>query len=197
MRRQTKLTYPNHPLPPWLFFVWPGCSHIPVFARHRRVRGVTLTLLSGFRPLPLPGAILNRDRSNRLLDDATTGGVCDDVHQSQSTYLCRAHPRRNQGTVNNIAKATSRHIGHAIIKGPCQKPQPGTSPETSRSPQTANNMGMLRRIEPITWSATFIASSNDEVERRGIASSPNEAALSQSSIPSLAHRRRHPRSLEP
>jgi hypothetical protein len=34
---------------------------------------------------------------------------------------------------------------------------------------------------------------NDEVERRGIAPTPNEAALSQSSIHSLAHRRRDPR----
>jgi len=27
------------------FFVWPGRSHIPVFARHRRAKGVTLTRL--------------------------------------------------------------------------------------------------------------------------------------------------------
>src|SRR5580658_1691500 len=40
-------------------------------------------------------------------------------------------------------------------------------------------------------------SSNDEVERRGVAPTPNEAALSQSSTPSLAYRRRNPRSLEP
>ena len=40
-------------------------------------------------------------------------------------------------------------------------------------------------------------SSNDEVERRGVALPINEADLSQSSIPSLAHRRRAPRSLEP
>jgi hypothetical protein len=38
---------------------------------------------------------------------------------------------------------------------------------------------------------------NDEVERRGVATSTNEAALSQSSTPSLAQRRRDPRSLEP
>ena len=24
--RQTKLIYPDHRLPPWPFFVWPGCS---------------------------------------------------------------------------------------------------------------------------------------------------------------------------
>jgi hypothetical protein len=34
--------------------------------------------------------------------------------------------------------------------------------------------------------------SNDEVERRGVAPAPNEAGLSQSSTPSLAHRRRNP-----
>jgi hypothetical protein len=38
---------------------------------------------------------------------------------------------------------------------------------------------------------------SDEVERRGVATTPNEADLSQSSTPSLARRRRDPRSLEP
>ena len=38
---------------------------------------------------------------------------------------------------------------------------------------------------------------NDEVERRAGASASNECTLSQSSTPSLAHRRRYPRSLEP
>ena len=37
---------------------------------------------------------------------------------------------------------------------------------------------------------------NDEVERRGVASTKNRADLSRSSTPSLAHRRRNPRSLE-
>src|SRR5580658_4417410 len=40
-------------------------------------------------------------------------------------------------------------------------------------------------------------SSNDEVERREVAPTSNEADLSQSSTPSLARRRRDPRSLEP
>src|SRR5665213_972218 len=38
---------------------------------------------------------------------------------------------------------------------------------------------------------------NDEVERRGTSPTSNEADLSRSSTPSLAHRRRDPRSLEP
>ena len=38
---------------------------------------------------------------------------------------------------------------------------------------------------------------NDEVERRGASPASNEGTLSQSSTPSLAHRRRDPRSLEP
>jgi len=42
---------------------------------------------------------------------------------------------------------------------------------------------------------TFHITSNDEVERRGGAPTPNEGSLSRSSIPS-AHRRRAPRSLE-
>ena len=48
-----------------------------------------------------------------------------------------------------------------------------------------------------TRTAMLLHASNDEVERRGIALPTNEAALSQSSIPSLPHRRRDPRSLEP
>src|ERR1700733_12983682 len=40
-------------------------------------------------------------------------------------------------------------------------------------------------------------SPNDEVERRGIATTTNEASLSQSSTSSLAYRRHDPRSLEP
>jgi hypothetical protein len=68
--------------------------------------------------------------------------------------------RRNQGTASNTAKAISTHIGHAMITGPCQKPQPGISPVTSRIPPTAYNIGMLSRIDPIIWTATFIASFN-------------------------------------
>ena len=53
--------------------------------------------------------------------------------------------------------------------------------------------GTAERLIRREW---YIASPpNDEVERRGAAS--NEGTLSQSSNPSLAHRRRAPRSLEP
>ena len=38
-----------------------------------------------------------------------------------------------------------------------------------------------------------LKASNDEVERRGVAPAKNEARLSQSSTPSLAHRRLSPR----
>jgi len=69
--RQTKLIYPNHRFPPWLFFVWSSRSYIHVLARHRRVKGVTLTRLTDYRPLPLPVATLPSDRSNRLLDGVT------------------------------------------------------------------------------------------------------------------------------
>jgi hypothetical protein len=78
-----------------------------------------------------------------------------------STTNSKPQSRRNQGTANNTAKARSTHIGHAIITGPCQKPQPGTSPVTSRSAPSANNIGTLSRSEPTIWTATFIASSND------------------------------------
>src|SRR5882672_12186945 len=60
-------------------------------------------------------------------------------------------------------------------------------------PQPASNVKTV--IESKT-ARTSIMAPNDEVERRGCARS-NEDALSQSSIPSLAQRRRHPRSLEP
>ena len=39
--------------------------------------------------------------------------------------------------------------------------------------------------------------SNDEVERRGASPESNEGTLSRSSTPTMAHRRRDPRSLEP
>ena len=42
-----------------------------------------------------------------------------------------------------------------------------------------------------------MVTSNNEAERREVAPTSNEADLSQSSIPSLAHLRRAPRSLEP
>jgi hypothetical protein len=45
--------------------------------------------------------------------------------------------------------------------------------------------------------AAVLIASNDEVERRGASPASNEGTLSQSSIPSLAHRRCDPRSLEP
>jgi|SRR5450631_859381 hypothetical protein len=45
------------------------------------------------------------------------------------------------------------------------------------------------------WRAAPFAS-NDEVERRGVAQSPNEADLSRSSISSLTQRRHGPRSLQ-
>src|SRR3984957_6918176 len=44
----------------------------------------------------------------------------------------------------------------------------------------------------VAWRLT-----NDEVERRGASPTSSEGILSQSSTSSLAHRRRHPRSLQP
>jgi hypothetical protein len=38
-------------------FVWPGCSHLPMRAPHRRIKGATLIGLADSRPLPLPLAI--------------------------------------------------------------------------------------------------------------------------------------------
>ena len=46
-------------------------------------------------------------------------------------------------------------------------------------------------------SRTLYCALNDEVERRGVAPTQTKLTLSQSSTPSLAHRRCHPRSLEP
>ena len=54
-------------------------------------------------------------------------------------------------------------------------------------------------MKPFTPSAAAMSrmASDDEVEQRKVWSPTNEADLSQSSIPSLAQRRRDPRSLEP
>jgi hypothetical protein len=57
----------------------PGCSHIHVLARHRRVRGATPTRLTDCRPLPLPVANcarINHYRPHQPLGDQacrTTG----------------------------------------------------------------------------------------------------------------------------
>lgn len=85
---------------------------------------------------------------------------------TSAAALLTIQSRRNHGTVNNTANAMPMHIGQAIRNVPCQKPQPGAEPETSSSAPTANNIGMLSRSEPIMWTATFIALSNDEFERR-------------------------------
>ena len=47
------------------------------------------------------------------------------------------------------------------------------------------------------YQRSFILTPNDEVERRGVAPQSNEGTSSPSSTPSLAYRRRDPRSLEP
>jgi len=57
-------------------------------------------------------------------------------------------------------------------------------------------MGLTRQERPERRAMPTYAS-NDQVERRGAASTTNKAGLSQSSTYSLAHRRRDPRSLEP
>src|SRR5258708_3725140 len=60
------------------------------------------------------------------------------------------------------------------------------TPAARVSPPSTDQKTMANMIGP-----------NDEVERREVALPSNEADLSKSSIPSLAQRRRHPRSLEP
>jgi hypothetical protein len=41
--------------PPWSILRRPGCSHIPVFARHRRVRRASPTRLPDFVRYPIHG----------------------------------------------------------------------------------------------------------------------------------------------
>ena len=66
-----------------------------------------------------------------------------------------------------------------------------------RRPPSADAARTIRaKISELTGDDTG-SSSNDEAERRRIAPTTNEADLSQSSTPSLAQRRRDPRSLEP
>ncbi len=60
-----------------------------------------------------------------------------------------------------------------------------------------SNIHCQHRFQSTPTRSTRIRSPNDEVERRGVALPTNEAALSQSSIPSDVQRRRGPRSLEP
>jgi hypothetical protein len=72
-----------------------------------------------------------------------------------------------------------------------------SQPSTPSATEAANNATRTGWIFTKRESATSNRSSNDEVERRGDAATRNEGDLSQSSIPSLAQRRRDPRSLQP
>lgn len=60
--------------------------------------------------------------------------------------------------------------------------------------QRSSAQAPLEPMRALRWSYW---TPNDEVERRGVAPTSSEAVLSQSSTPSLAHRRRSPRSREP
>jgi hypothetical protein len=53
-------------------------------------RGQTKLIYPNHRLPPWPNEDAPRDRSNRLLDDATTGRVCGDGHQSHLIHLCNA-----------------------------------------------------------------------------------------------------------
>src|SRR5271154_5551878 len=64
-------------------------------------------------------------------------------------------------------------------------------------PRTQEGAPCFSSRETFRVRICYLRSSNDEVERRGASPASNEGTLSQSSIPSLAHRRRDPRSLEP
>jgi hypothetical protein len=57
-------------------------------------------------------------------------------------------------------------------------------------------LDLNRRKIPLSW-RVLQSFPNDEVERRWASPTSDEVDLSQSSTPSLAHRRRDPRSLEP
>src|SRR5258707_11011011 len=67
-------------------------------------------------------------------------------------------------------------IGHVVENNP---------------PITSLRQGLMDELRQEGQVST--TASNNEVERRGNASTTNEAALSQSSTPSLAHRRYYPR----
>jgi len=87
------------------------------------------------------------------------------------------------------------------MAAPTPKPfrsSPATSPPTAaaRSPEISCAAAQTHaRLEGTPQ--TCHVRSKDEVEPREVAPTPNEADLSQTSTHSLAHRRRHPRSIEP
>jgi hypothetical protein len=99
-RRQTKLIYPNHRLPPWLFFVWSSRSYIHVLARHRRVKGVTLTRLTDSRPLPLPVANYNARHPRSLEPIVRPNAIKACIHAApQSPFRGVPTKRQRQKTI--------------------------------------------------------------------------------------------------
>src|SRR5580698_1895342 len=72
------------------------------------------------------------------------------------------------------------------------QPAPGVLPATTQpGPSDQGTEDGWSRV------ACYLVVFNDEVKRRGVARTTNEGDSSQSSTPSWAHRRHHPRSLEP
>ena len=86
-----------------------------------------------------------------------------------------------------------------ITASPELSPAASSNNQTRRRPTKEQSVGTRRFKSPRSHSSSlrrpipttpFLQmSSNDEVERRGVASTQNEGTLSQSSTPSLAHRR--------
>jgi hypothetical protein len=170
-RHQTKLIDPHHRHPPWLT------------------------------------EDAARDRSNRLLDcramrssKLTLTGphqlTCP-LHGAQNLTLHAARQRRTQpaeycATLKVRALWRRPPAAPAPVRAaqPRSRSTPTDDAESRGSKGTSNRAVSvnLRILQSINQGL-----SNDEVERRGFASTRNEAALSQSSTPSLAHRSYFPR----
>jgi hypothetical protein len=97
---------------------------------------------------------------------------------------------------DRLFSATQEWVGridqHDAAGRPLLVPRIGSLPAPRAVTSIISQTTTALATHPRGYSA-----SNDEVERRGFALPTSEADLSQSSTPSLAHRRCYPRSLEP
>src|ERR1700692_2514953 len=99
--------------------------------------------------------------------------------------------------------ATTPHQGGARpVRTPSQEAWAWPAPYSRARP--AKRQGLQSKFLPPKLAVWRIGAggepyrgSNDEVERRGASPASNEGTLFQSSTPSLAQRRRDPRSLQP
>jgi hypothetical protein len=197
-RRPTKLIYPNHRLPPWLIEAATPRSLEPIVRRPH-----TLTLVRAMTPAQLPAytadcplrnlRFLQTNFSNYGLSGGAKAVTLTLESARRRTleahWRCAFNHRRPLqcgGDFPSLTVTAQRSVPLGPVAAQTQRP----SMSQLRSPHTATSRSPCRDTDAPPW--LILKASNDEVERRGASPATNGGALSQTSTPSLAHRRRRP-----